>query len=89
MGMTLKRAAYHAYEAKLMAEKSAHVNEHIDMLIANKDHFWFCSTHPMRDTKLSKGCPVSLKQLQQWFEKYGPRDTSELDGVVGKKKPRP
>jgi hypothetical protein len=88
MGMTLKRAAYHAYEAKLMAEKAAHVNEHIDMLIANKDRFWFVSTHRMRDKNLSKGCPVSLKQLEQWFKRYGPRDTSDLDGAKAKTNPR-
>jgi hypothetical protein len=83
MGMTLRRATYHAYEAKLMAEKSAHVNEQVDMLIANRDHYWFMTTHPMRGTKLAHGCPVSLKQLGGWFKKYGPRDTSGLDDATG------
>lgn len=82
MGMTLKRAAYHAYEAKLMAEKSAHVNEQIDMLIANRDNFWFSTTHPMRGTNLAHGCPVSLKRLRVWFKKYGPKDTSTLDDAT-------
>jgi hypothetical protein len=81
MGMTMRRAAYHAYEAKLMAEESAHVNKHVDMVIANSNRHWFLSSHPTRDRKLSRGAPVSLKQLQRWIEKYGPKDTSELDKI--------
>jgi hypothetical protein len=34
LGCSVRRAAYHAYEAKVMAEKSAHVNERVEMLIA-------------------------------------------------------
>jgi hypothetical protein len=79
MGMGLRRAAYHAYEAKLLADKSAHVNEHIDMLIAGNTEHWFVSTHR---PEMGKGSPVSLADLKGWFEKYGPRETSGLDGVA-------
>jgi hypothetical protein len=77
MGMGLKRSAYHAYEAKLMAEKSAHVNDHIDMLIAGKgEKSWFVSTHR---PELGVGSPVSLPDLKRWHEEYGPRNTEGLD----------
>ncbi len=76
MGMSVKRAAYHGYEAKMMAEDSPHVNDHLDMLIANKDQHWMCSTHR---PDLGAGSPVSLSDLNDWFQKYGIRDTSELD----------
>lgn len=39
------RAAYHAYEAKLMAEDAPNVNEHMDILIANATQFWRVGTH--------------------------------------------
>lgn len=78
MGMSLQRAAYHAYEAKLMAEKSAHVNEHIDMLIADANKHWICSTHTIKP-EMSAGCPISLADLKKWLEEYGVRDTKILD----------
>ena len=34
LGLLPLRAAYHAYEAKLTGEGSAHVNEHIDLVVA-------------------------------------------------------
>src|SRR6478736_2472044 len=60
LGMRLQRAAYHAYEAKLMAEGSAHVNEHLDILVATRGKHWHISTHkpnPKTD------CPISFAQL--------------------------
>jgi hypothetical protein len=76
LGMELKRAAYHAYEAKLMAEGSAHVNEHLDMIVATKGKHWMMTTH-----KPSAGsdCPVSFTQLKDWYEKLGPKDTDVLE----------
>lgn len=76
LGMSVRRSAYHAYEAKLLAEDSPHVNDHIDMLIANKNEHWFSSTHlPER----GKGSPVTLANLREWFETYGPRRTDDLE----------
>ncbi len=75
--MGVKRTAYHIYEAKLMGEDSPHVNEHIEFLAASRDKYWYWSTHrvPMGDPNP----PVTLEQLKEWFEKFGPRITDELD----------
>jgi hypothetical protein len=75
--MGTKRTAYHLYEAKLMAEGSPHVNEHIEFLIAAPGKYWSWSTH--RPPLGAPDPPVSLEQLKGWFEKFGPRDTEELD----------
>jgi hypothetical protein len=79
LGMSLKRSAYHAYEAKLLADDSPHVNDHVDMLIANKDRYWFCSTHPIQGPDLCSGSPVSLADLRVWYEEYGPSATDNLE----------
>jgi hypothetical protein len=76
LGMSIKRSAYHAYEAKLLAEDSPHVNDHIDMLIANKKEYWFCSTHR---PEMGKGSPVTLANLREWRETHSPRGTEDLD----------
>jgi hypothetical protein len=76
LGMGLKRATYHAYEAKLMAEGSAHVNEHLDMIVATKGKYWDLTTH-----KLSKhtDCPVNFAMLKEWYGEFGPKNTDKLD----------
>jgi hypothetical protein len=79
LGMSVKRSAYHAYEAKVLAEDSPHVNEHIDMLIANKDKYWFSSTHPIQGPDLGAGSPVTIANLREWFETHRPRSTDDLD----------
>jgi len=76
LGMRLKRAAYHAYEAKLMAEGSAHVNEHLDITVATKGKYWTISTHRPNE---QKDCPIRLEDLKEWRKKYGPSPTGELD----------
>lgn len=76
LGMGLQRAAYHAYEAKLMAEGSAHVNEHLDILVASKGQHWHISTHKH---KQSNDCPITFAQLTKWRKKYGPSNTDLLD----------
>lgn len=76
LGMSLRRAAFHAYEAKSIAEDSAHVNDEVDFLIANKDKSWFCSSHR---PDLGQDSPVSLDQLKQLLRQYGPRGTDRLD----------
>ena len=76
LGVSVKRAAYHAYEAKLMAEKSAHVNERVEIIIANVDKSWNFS-----HDRLPAGddCPVSLKELEKMYVRYGPQSTADLD----------
>jgi hypothetical protein len=69
LGMSVKRSAYHAYEAKVLAEDSPHVNDHIDMLIANKDKYWFSSTHPIQGPDLAAGSPVTIADLREWLER--------------------
>jgi 20S proteasome alpha/beta subunit len=75
LSCSVKRAAYHAYEAKLMAEKSAHVNERVEIIIANVEKRW----EVRQDRIPQDDCPVSLKELQEMYVKYGPQNTADLD----------
>src|SRR5208282_5016990 len=74
LGLIPVRAAYHAYEAKLMAEGSAHVNKHSDIVVATNESHWFCTTH-----KSVSGLPehpeINIKNLKRLFKRYGIRDT--------------
>lgn len=72
MNMSCKLAAFHAYEAKLMAESSPHVNEHVDVLIAAKGKYWSQSTHSK--TPPSDDCPITLAELKAMREEYGPKN---------------
>jgi hypothetical protein len=75
LGVSVKRAAYHAYEAKLMAEKSAHVNERVEIIIANVEKNWnFSHDRPPVDNDY----PVSLKELEAMYLKYGPQNTADM-----------
>jgi hypothetical protein len=77
LGFSLIRAAYHAYEAKIMAEGSAHVNEHMDILVANGSEYWLCTSHAK--LSLEKEHPqITIKAMRDLYKKYGPRDTSKL-----------
>lgn len=82
LGMKPLRALYHAYEAKLMAEDAPNVNDEIDILVANTEHGWWCTSHtPLGETKQIPEFPIeSLKDL---FAKFGPRSTKELDKRAG------
>ncbi len=83
LSVSVKRAAYHAYEAKLMAEKSAHVNERVEMLIARVGtHFSLRQDQPSL-----AGCPVSLPELGELYKKYGAQDTTDLDPLDQARKP--
>lgn len=76
LGMGLLRSAYHAYEAKLMAEKSPHVGkDDIEMIVASADkHYVLTHDNPER-----QGCPVSLTKLRELWDKYGVPKTDDLD----------
>lgn len=76
LGMRVKRAAYHAYEAKLMAEGSPYVNEHLDITIATKGQHWSISTHKLDSPK---DCPVTFGTLKGWYAEFGPKATDLLD----------
>lgn len=77
LGLLPLRAGYHAYEAKLMAEASPHVNEHLDILVATRDEHWFSTTHSSLHTE--KPHPeINMKTLKRLWKRYSPRDTSEL-----------
>jgi hypothetical protein len=59
LGLSVRRSAYHAFEAKVMAESSAHVNDRLDMVIASRDKWFFIS-----DSKAaSEGAPITLKEM--------------------------
>jgi hypothetical protein len=79
MDMGLRRSAYHAYEAKIMAERSPHVGKaDIQMLIANpKQACLLTEQEPERS-----GCSVSLTELKEWLEKYGPKKTTDLESLT-------
>jgi len=76
LGMRLLRSAYHAYEAKLMAERSPHVGkDDIEMVVASVDeHFILTNEAPE-----PSGCPVSLTKLKEMQKKYGVPRTDDLD----------
>jgi hypothetical protein len=79
LGMLPVRAAYHAYEAKLMAEGSAHVNQHLDIIVATKDEHWFSSSHGLLGGDWpEEHAVINLSNLKQWNKKYGPKGTEML-----------
>lgn len=74
LGLSVKRAAYHAFEAKLMAESSPFVNAQIDIVIANrKEHFLLSRTNPKPE-----GAPVTVVELRKMLRRYGVRETEGL-----------
>jgi hypothetical protein len=70
-----ERSAYHAYEAKLMAESSPHVNEKIEMVIATAEGH----VH-LTDRKPQQG-EWSLATFKGMFEQYGPKSTEALQFI--------
>jgi hypothetical protein len=77
-----RRAVYHTYEARLMAEKSAHVNDNVELLIATKDeHFRLTKQRPQSGE-------WSLGELSELFKKYGPQSTEPLGIPRGASKER-
>lgn len=74
LGFPLKRAAYHAFEAKLMAESSPFVNEELDVIIASyKSHYIVTRTNPKPD-----GVPFTVAELRELANQYGPKETDDL-----------
>jgi hypothetical protein len=74
LGRSLKQSAYHAFEAKLMAESSPFVNEKLDILVANSsEHFLLTDFKPA-----PKGAPFTAEELRAIWPKYGPQSTDEI-----------
>jgi hypothetical protein len=77
LGQLPLRAAYHAYEAKRMAESSPHVNDHLDIIVATKEDHWFCTSHSsLRGHK--EHPEINIETLKRLWKRYSPRDTSKL-----------
>jgi len=74
LGFPVKRAAYHAFEAKLMAESSPFVNEQIDLVIAKKEKHWVIT----RNDPEPESAPVTIAELRELFLAYGPKETDDL-----------
>jgi hypothetical protein len=72
-----KRSAYHAYEAKRMAEKSPHVNERIEMLMATPHRYdWIHDRGPVSGD-------WSIGMFREMFDEFGPKDTDRIPTLAG------
>ncbi len=81
MGLLPLRAGYHAYEAKLTAEGSGHVNQHLDLIVANADEHWFSTTH--KSLHGEKEHPeINVQGLKKLLREYWIRKTDELGAVI-------
>jgi hypothetical protein len=80
---SLKRAAYHAFEAKVMAESSPHVNEHLDLVAAQKGKSFLF--YPERQEV--EGAPFSIPELRKLFKRLNVKSTRVLDPEEQGKKP--
>jgi hypothetical protein len=77
LGFSIRRSAYHAFEAKIMAESSPHVNEKLDMLIAHSDK-WSLISDDLPAKGNTGNAPISIQELKEMFAKYGPKVTDEM-----------
>ncbi len=77
LSMSPRRAAYHAYEAKLMAEKSPHVNSELDIVFAQPGACEVISSHhPPVGKSIA---PFDRETLKAWHRQFRPRKTLKLD----------
>jgi hypothetical protein len=74
LGFPVRRATYHAFEAKLMAEQSPFVNTQIDLVIASKEKNFSVTRHNPRPD----GVPITIEELREMFLIYGPKETDDL-----------
>ena len=77
LGFPVRRSAYHAFEAKIMAESSPHVNEKLDMLIANKDKWSLISDNLPASGNVGNP-PITIQELWEMLSLYGPKQTEDL-----------
>jgi hypothetical protein len=73
-GLPVKTSAYHALEAKMMAESSPFVNEKLDILVATRGQWTFIS-----DSKpVPESAAFNLNELRQMLPIYGPKSTDDF-----------
>jgi hypothetical protein len=74
LAMSIRRAAYHAFEAKVMAESSPFVNDKLDVLIANStNHFLLTDFKPTPDD-----APFTVDDLRTMWSKHMPQSTDDI-----------
>lgn len=74
LGRSLKQSAYHAFEAKTMAESAAYVNDKAEMLIADSS-----GSFELNDFKPTpKNAKFTLADLRKLLVRFGPRKTDKL-----------
>ena len=74
LGHNIKRSAYHAYEADRMASRAPTVNDDIEMVVATATQCF----HLDRRKPAIDGCPVSLTELDAFWDNYKPRETNAI-----------
>jgi hypothetical protein len=84
LGVQPLRAAYHAYEAKLTAEGSAHVNQHLDMAVATANEHWFCTTH--KSVHGEKEHPeINIANLKRLLKRHWIKKTDDIGAIIKQK----
>jgi hypothetical protein len=74
LGKSLRESAYHAYEATRLALRDRGRRGRSELITATTEEaFHLTNEHPAPE-----GCPVSLSELETMFDRYGPRETSDL-----------
>lgn len=77
LGFNIRRSAYHAFEAKIMAESSPHVNDRLDLLIANGDNWCLSSDNFPAKGNVPKEL-ITIQELRDMFLIYGPKSTDDV-----------
>jgi len=81
LGNSIKHSAYHGFEAKLMAESSAFVNDKCEMLVVTSE-----GPFELNDFKPQpKNVLFTLAEMRKMFASYGPRST---DGLTQPPRPK-
>ena len=63
LGFPVRRAAYHAFEAKIMAESSPFVNESMDILVADSSRWCILSNTLPAAGNMDK-LPITIDELK-------------------------
>jgi hypothetical protein len=77
LGALPLRAGYHAYEAKLTAEGSAHVNKHLDLIVATASEHWFSTTHTSLHGE-KEHPEINIPNLKKLLRKYWIKKTDDI-----------
>jgi hypothetical protein len=76
LGMSIEKSALHAFEAGRFAGGAPTVNSDIEVLIATKDsHFHMGKKRVIGSPGVP---PITLSELENMADKYGPRSTDDL-----------